>query len=232
MITVRHSRERGVTELDWLKSRHTFSFGTYYDPGQMGFRSLRVINDDNVAPGGGFDTHPHQDMEILTYVLDGALEHRDSLGTGSVIRPNDVQLMSAGSGIRHSEFNHSKNAPVHFLQVWITPEKKGLTPSYAQSSFTGAELQDQLCLIAADQPTGKAVKVQQNLRLYAARLSPGTTLNFELQPKRAAWIQLASGAVRCNGTLLETGDGAALYSEAKLEMRSEKPSELLLFDLQ
>jgi redox-sensitive bicupin YhaK (pirin superfamily) len=231
MITVRPAAERGRTLWDWLDSRHTFSFGDYHDPRHMGFRALRVVNDDRVAPGGGFGTHAHRDMEIVTYVLDGALEHRDSLGTGSVIRPGDGQRMSAGTGIRHSEFNHSKTEPVRFLQIWILPERQGLAPGYEQRSFPVAEKRGRWRLIAARDGRQGAVTVHQDVDLYATRLEPGERVAHRLAPGRHAWLQVATGAVALGGRRLAEGDGAAASEEPALEVVAHEPAELLLFDL-
>jgi quercetin 2,3-dioxygenase len=231
MITIRPANERGHTEFGWLDSRHTFSFGEYQDYDHMGFHSLRVINDDRVAPGGGFPTHPHRDMEILTWVLDGALQHKDSLGTGSVIRAGDLQRMSAGTGILHSEFNASKTEPVHFLQIWIFPEKRGLTPGYAQRSFPAAERTGQLRLLASRDGRDGSLSFHQDASLYAAALEPGQRVRHTLTPGRAAWIQVAAGAVTLNGKPLKTGDGAAVPDEKELELVGVEKGETLLFDL-
>jgi quercetin 2,3-dioxygenase len=231
MITIRKAEERGHTEIDWLDSRHSFSFGEYYDPQHMGFRALRVINDDRVAPGGGFPLHPHQDMEIITLVLEGALEHKDSLGTGSVIRPGDVQRMSAGAGIRHSEFNHSQTEPVHFLQIWIEPNRKGLPPSYEQRSFAPEEKRGKLRVVVAPKSTDGALTIHQDASLYVASLSPDQAVAHSLKAGRHAWIHVASGAVTLNGHSLATGDAAAVSEQSKLALGAVEPSEVLLFDL-
>ncbi len=231
MTTVRPASERGVTRWDWLESRHTFSFGEYYDPRHMGFRALRVINDDRVAPGGGFGTHAHRDMEIITYVLEGALEHRDSLGTGSVIHPGDGQRMSAGTGIRHSEFNHSKTEPVHFLQIWILPEREGLPPGYEQKSFPLEERRGRLRLIAARDGREGAVTVHQDVDLYVTVLESGERVAHGLAPGRHAWVQVARGGATLNGRPLAEGDGAAVSDEGRIELTATAPAEVLLFDL-
>jgi redox-sensitive bicupin YhaK (pirin superfamily) len=231
MITIRPSSERGHTQLDWLSSRHTFSFDRYYDPRHMGFRQLRVINEDRVKPGAGFGTHPHRDMEILTYVLEGALEHKDSMGNGSVIRPGEVQRMSAGTGISHSEYNHSNSEPVHLLQIWIVPEKKSLVPEYEQRAFNREEMRGQLRLVAARDGRKGAVTIHQDVDLYAVVLAPGESVTHRLKPGRHAWVQAASGAVLLNGTPLEPGDGVAVSNEELLEITANNPSEILLFDL-
>ena len=219
MVRLRKASERGRTSLPWLDGRHSFSFGDYQDPGQMGFRTLRVLNEDRIAPGGGFPTHPHRDMEILTYVLEGALEHRDSLGNGSVIRPGEVQRMSAGTGVTHSEANASKTERVHLLQVWTLPEEKGRTPSYAQKPV----------------PPGKGLRLldepRSDTKVYAAVLEAGETLEHPLGPGRHAWVQAARGRVRVNGTSLVAGDGAALSGEGSLLLEASERSELLVFDL-
>jgi redox-sensitive bicupin YhaK (pirin superfamily) len=217
--------------VSWLESAHTFSFNNYIDPQHMGFRQLRVINDDRVKPGAGFGTHSHRDMEIITYVLEGALEHRDSTGNGSVIRPGDVQRMSAGTGISHSEYNHSPTLPVHFLQIWILPEQRGLTPGYEQRSFAPEELRGQWRLIAASDGRDGAVVVHQDVDVLAARLEPGEQVSYRLRPGRHAWIQLASGGLRLNGLPLKEGDGAAVSESGELNIEATDRSEVLLFDL-
>ena len=231
MMTIRLAADRGHTDFGWLDSWHTFSFGEYMDYDHMGFRSLRVINDDKVAAGGGFPTHPHRDMEIITWVLSGALEHKDSLGTGSVIRPGDLQRMTAGTGIRHSEFNASKTDPVHLLQIWIFPEKPGLTPSYAQTSFPTAERKGQLKLVASRDGRDGSVSFHQDASLYAAALAPGQKVAHTLAQGRAAWVQVATGAVTLNGKQLVAGDGAAVTDESSLELIGVEDGETLLFDL-
>jgi hypothetical protein len=231
MINVRHSNERGGGDYGWLNTRHTFSFDQYYDPKHMGFRSLRVINEDHVAPAGGFPTHPHRDMEIITYVLDGALEHKDSLGTGSVIRPGDGQRMSAGRGIRHSEMNPSTKDPVHLLQIWITPDQSGYDPSYEQKAFPEAEKRGKLRLIASPDGKDGSVTIHQDARLYVSLLSPGQTVVHELGKGRYAWLQVAKGAVELNGKKLSQGDGAAIENESALKIKGVEDSEILLFDL-
>lgn len=231
MITARAAQDRGRTLLDWLDSRHTFSFGDYYDPEQMGFLSLRVINDDRVAPGAGFGTHGHRDMEILTYVLDGALEHRDSLGTGSVIRRGDLQRMSAGTGIRHSEFNPSRSEPLRFLQIWLLPERTGLRPGYEQRHFPEAEKRGPLRLVAARDGREGAVTIHQDADLYATLLDAGQAVAHRLRDGRGAWVQVAAGGVTFNGHRLTVGDGAAVSGEPVLEFVGTEPAEVLLFDL-
>jgi redox-sensitive bicupin YhaK (pirin superfamily) len=234
MLHKRAAADRGRTKIDWLDSRHTFSFGEYYDTAQMGFGALRVINDDRVAPGAGFPTHPHRDMEIVSYVVSGALEHRDSLGTGSVIRPGDVQRMSAGTGVRHSEFNPSRGEPVHFLQIWIIPERGGLPPSYEQKNFPLAERQGRLRLVASRDGRDGALTLHQDVRLWAGTFGPGESASLELAAGRSAWVQVAGGAVEVNGTRLEAGDGAALEDEPALRVagRAGDPAgEVLIFDL-
>ncbi len=231
MINIRHSNERGGGDYGWLNTRHTFSFDQYYDPKHMGFRSLRVINEDHVAPSGGFPTHPHRDMEIITYVLEGALEHKDSLGTGSVIRPGDGQRMSAGRGIRHSEMNPSAKDPVHLLQIWITPDRSGYEPSYEQKTFPEAEKCGKLRLIASPDGKDGSVTIHQDARLYVSLLSPGQTVVHKLGKGRYAWLQVAKGAVELNGKKLSQGDGAAIENENALEIKAAKDSEILLFDL-
>lgn len=231
MIQVRPSAERGRLQLDWLDSRHTFSFDQYYDPRYTGFRTLRVINEDRVKPGTGFPTHGHRDMEILTYVLEGALEHKDSLGTGSVIRPGDVQRMSAGTGIRHSEFNASPTEPVHLLQIWILPEQRGLPPSYEQRAFAEEERRGRLCLVASPGGREGALLIHQDAFVLASLLDAGQEVVHELRPARHAWLQVAHGSLTLNGTRLEAGDGAAVSQQERLDIRASGLSEFLLFDL-
>jgi quercetin 2,3-dioxygenase len=231
-IAIRRSNERGHANFGWLDSHHTFSFGEYHDPRHMGFGPLRVINDDRVAGGGGFPTHPHRDMEIITYVLDGALEHKDSIGTGSVIKPGDVQRMSAGSGIRHSEFNASKSEPVHFLQIWIIPEKQGLPPAYEQKSFTKADKKGVLRLIGSRDGRDGSVTIHSDVDLHAGLLGENDVVRHEVKPGRMAWLQIAHGNARLNGELLMTGDGAAITEPGTLELRGiAKDAEVLLFDM-
>ena len=231
MITIRPADARGATRLGWLDSRHTFSFGDYFDPSQESFRSLRVLNDDQIAPGGGFGMHPHRDFEIITYVVSGAVEHRDSLGTGSVVRPGEVQRMSAGTGIRHSEFNPSDSEPLHLLQIWLMPERRGLTPSYEQKAFAAEERQGRWRLLAARDGLDGAVTIHQDVSLYGTLLEPGQAIEHKLKPGRHAWMQVARGAITLNDKPLVAGDGAAISNESVLSVRAEKPSELLLFDL-
>lgn len=231
MITLRPSHERGHANHGWLDTYHTFSFGEYYDPGHMGFRDLRVINEDRVQPGTGFGTHSHRDMEILTYVLEGELEHKDSMGNGSVIRPGELQRMSAGTGVTHSEHNHSKSEPVHLLQIWIVPEQRGLKPGYEQRSFPLEEKRGHLRLIAARDGRGGAVTVHQEVDLFAALLDRGEVVAHRLNPGRHAWVQVARGAVMLNGVSLKAGDGAAISEEETLEVSASDASETLLFDL-
>src|SRR6516225_9803572 len=234
MIQVRRGKERGHADHGWLNTYHTFSFSDYYDPRFMGFRSLRVINEDWVQPGYGFPPHPHRDMEIITYVLEGSLEHRDSMGTGSVIRPGEVQKMSAGKGIRHSEFNHSKTEPVHLYQIWILPEREGITPMYEQKTIPAAEKQGQLRLLASPQGGNgsPAVKLYQDAKLYATELGPSQTVEHELAKDRYAWVQVARGSVTVNGQELNAGDGAALAQEPRVTITGgSAKSEVLLFDL-
>jgi redox-sensitive bicupin YhaK (pirin superfamily) len=229
MLYVRKSNERGHSQYDWLNSFHTFSFAQYYDPGFMGFGSLRVINEDTVQPGMGFGKHPHKDMEIISYVVEGALEHNDSMGTGSVIKPGEIQKMSAGTGVEHSEFNHSKTDPLHFLQIWIIPEKTGLKPSYEQKTIT--KINNQLILIASNDAQNKMITIHQDVKIYVAYLSPKNTISYNLADKRGAWIQLIKGSLDINGELLSAGDGAAIFEENKLEIQAQTESEFLLFDL-
>ncbi|HWJ18621.1 MAG TPA: pirin family protein [Geobacterales bacterium] len=230
-VTVRKSDDRGKANFGWLQSRHSFSFGHYYDPGHMGFGPLRVINEDRVAPGGGFPTHPHRDMEIISYVLDGALEHKDSLGTGSVIRPGDVQRMSAGSGVRHSEYNASSKEPVHFLQIWIIPEREGLKPGYEQKGFEAAEKRGKLRLIGSRSGRDGSVTIHQDADLYATLLERGESVTHALKAGRSAWVQVASGSIAVNGQKLEAGDGMAVEGAGDLSLEAEASAEVLLFDM-
>ena len=233
MVTIRPAARRGRTQIDWLDSRHTFSFGDYQDPAQMGFRTLRVINDDRVAPAAGFGMHGHRDMEIITYVLDGALEHRDSLGTGEVLRRGDVQRMTAGTGIRHSEFNPSKTEPVHLLQIWLLPQQRGLVPDYEQKNFPEADKRGRLRLIAAPDARDGALAIHQDVELFASVLGPNERVTYDLRDGRSAWLQVARGQVALNGRALADGDGAAVTDEMQLELKTGEGAgaEFLLFDL-
>jgi redox-sensitive bicupin YhaK (pirin superfamily) len=231
VISIRRAAERGRTRFDWLDSRHTFSFGDYNDRRYMGFRALRVINDDRVAPGEGFATHSHRDMEIITYVLDGAIAHKDSTGTSSVIRLGEAQRMSAGTGISHSEYNPSKSDPVRFLQIWIVPETLGLKPEYEQRSFDLDKNLGRWVTIAAKEPREAAVKIHQDVIVAAARLMPRQQATYRLRPGRHAWVQVALGQVLLNGAALAEGDGAALSNEEIVEAAATGEAELLLFDL-
>src|SRR5271165_4866156 len=231
MMTIRPSNERGGGDYGWLKTRHTFSFNDYNHPKWMGFRSLRVINEDWVAPNHGFPTHPHRDMEIITYILEGKLEHKDSLGTGSVILPGDGQRMTAGSGIRHSEFNPSGTEAAHLLQIWIQPERAGLSPSYEQKSFPEVEKRGKLRVIASPDAQDGSVKINQDASLYVSLLKPGEEVTHEFGAGRHGWLQVARGAVELNGTKLEQGDGAAISEEKKLSIKGTENAEVLLFDL-
>jgi redox-sensitive bicupin YhaK (pirin superfamily) len=231
MIRVRKAAERGHFDHGWLDTYHTFSFADYYDPDHMGFRSLRVINDDRVEPGQGFGMHGHRDMEIITYVLDGALEHRDSLGNGSVLRPGELQHMTAGTGVRHSEFNPSDQEWVHLYQIWLLPDRKGLRPSYEQKAFSEEERRGALRLVAS--PTGEhgALTIHQDVRLYLSTLKAGETVAHTLKPGRHAWLQVLRGRAVLNGHPLSTGDGAAVSEEDKLKIQGQDDAEVMLFDL-
>ncbi|MBZ5701974.1 MAG: pirin family protein [Acidobacteriia bacterium] len=231
MMQLRRSQERGHFDHGWLDTYHTFSFADYHDPRHVHFRTLRVINEDRVAPGGGFPTHPHRDMEIVTYVLEGALQHRDSMGNGSVIRPGDVQRMSAGTGVTHSEFNASESEPVHLLQIWMFPKRKGIAPSYEQKSFGEAEKRGKLRLIASPDGREGSVTIHQDDELYIALLGAGETVRHELQPERHAWVHVARGRAQVNGTELAAGDGAAISAEKAVELSGVQDAEVLLFDL-
>lgn len=231
MMTIRRSNERGGGDYGWLKTRHTFSFNDYNDPKWMGYRSLRVINEDWVAPRGGFPTHPHRDMEIITYVLSGKLEHKDSLGTGSVILPGDGQRMTAGRGIRHSEANPSAADSVHLLQIWILPDKPNHEPGYEQKAFPEAEKRGKFRLIASNNGADGSVKINQDAKLFVALLAPGEEITQQLSDKRYGWLQVAKGEVEVNGQKLQQGDGAAIKDEEKLAIKATEESEILLFDL-
>ena len=228
---IRRSEERGSANLGWLDSRHSFSFGGYFDPRHMGFGPLRVINEDRVAPGGGFPTHPHRDMEIISYVLDGALEHKDSTGEHSVIRPGDVQRMSAGTGVRHSEFNASETEPVHFLQIWILPERNGQTPSYEEKAFDAAETRGRLRLIGSRDGRAGSVTIHQDVDLYATRLTGGENLTHKLAKGRLAWVQLIDGELEINGDSLRAGDGLAVEGADELRLASPSGAHALVFDM-
>jgi redox-sensitive bicupin YhaK (pirin superfamily) len=231
MIQVRRSEDRGHAKHGWLDSHHTFSFANYYDPNFTGFRDLLVINEDRVQPGEGFGKHPHDNMEIISYVLEGELAHKDSTGTGSVIRPGDVQRMSAGSGVTHSEFNHSKDKLVHFLQIWITPKKEGIKPSYEEKKFSTEEKRNRLKLIVS--PTGEegSLSINQDAKLYSTLLEEGKEVSHEFASGRYGWVQVARGTVELNGMLLKEGDGAAISGESRLKLTAKQPAEVLLFDL-
>ena len=231
MLTLRRAEERGRANFGWLDSRHSFSFGHYFDEKHMGFGPLRVINDDRVAGGGGFPTHPHADMEIVSYVLDGGLEHKDSLGTGSVVRPGDVQRMSAGSGVRHSEFNASQTDPVHFLQLWIVPEKRGLAPSYEQKTFSDADKRGKLRLVGSRDGRDGSVTIHRDVDFYATVLGDGDKVAHELKPGRIAWVQVARGTATLNGEQLYPGDGVGIEDAQKLELVGTSESEVLVFDM-
>ncbi len=233
MLTIRKSEERGHADHGWLDTRHTFSFADYYDPRFMGFRDLRVINEDRVRPGAGFPTHGHADMEIVSYVLEGALEHRDSLGSGSVIRPGEVQRMSAGTGVRHSEKNPSATDPLHFLQIWVVPERRGLSPEYEQKAFSSDERRGRLRLVASPDRQNGSLEIHQDVRLYSTLLARDQRVVLDLPVGRRAWIQVARGSIRANGTALATGDGAAVSDERRLELEgaSGPEAEVLVFDL-
>lgn len=231
MITLRKSEERGHANHGWLDSYHSFSFANYYDPNNMGFRALRVINEDWVQPAKGFGTHPHRDMEIITYVLEGALEHKDSLGTGSIISPGEVQKMSAGTGVTHSEYNPSKTEQVHLLQIWIVPDQKNLPPSYEQKTYPTAEKRNQLRLIASPQGQDGSVTVHQDVNLYASVLDAGEKVVHELSPNRHVWVQVAQGEITVNGLSLSAGDAAAISEENRVVVMANTASEILLFDL-
>ena len=231
MIKIRKAEQRGHFDFGWLNTYHTFSFGDYYDPSHMAFRSLRVINEDFVQPGRGFPTHGHRDMEIVTYILNGALQHRDSMGSGSIIRRGDAQRMSAGTGVTHSESNPSKAEPVHLLQIWILPEQTGRQPEYEEKKFSDEEKQNKLRLIVSPNGDEGSVRIHQDARIYASILDAGQALNYQVPNQRHAWLQVATGAVELNGIPLKHGDGAAVSQEHDLNIIANEPSEVLLFDL-
>ena len=231
MITIRKSADRGHANHGWLDTHFTFSFADYYDPKHVHFRTLRVMNDDRIAGGGGFPTHPHSDMEIVTYVLEGALAHKDSMGNGSVIRPGDVQYMSAGTGVAHSEFNASDRETVHMYQIWMFPDKKDYEPAYDQKHFSSEDKRGKLRLVASPDGRDGSVKIRQDNELYAAVLAQGESVKHALQADRHAYVQVARGSVTLNGKQLETGDGAAISAEKQVELTGVKDAEVLLFDL-
>ncbi|MGB3516174.1 MAG: pirin family protein [Elainellaceae cyanobacterium] len=232
MITLRPSHERGAVNIGWLDSRHSFSFGNYYDPQHMGFSSLRVINEDKVQPSQGFATHGHRDMEIVTYVLSGALEHKDSIGNGAVMRPGDVQRMSAGTGILHSEYNASATEPVHLLQIWLLPGQLGIEPSYEQVFFSDEQKQGRLKLVGSQDGREGSVTIHQDVSLYASLLQTGQQVTHSLGSDRSAWVQVARGAVEVNGQLLYAGDAAAIAQESVIDLKAiADQTEFLLFDM-
>jgi len=231
MIKVRKAADRGHFDFGWLNTYHTFSFGDYYDPSHMSFRSLRVINEDVVAPGRGFPRHGHRDMEIFTYILRGALQHRDSMGNGSIIRPGDVQRMSAGTGVTHSEANASSDEPVHLLQIWILPAKEGIEPDYEEKKFPTDEKLNRLRLIISPDGAEGAVRINQDARVYASVIDTGQEVAHQLGPGRHAWIQVAAGSITVNDVELKQGDGAAISEESTISITAQDQSEILLFDL-
>jgi len=229
-MTIRKSEERGHANHGWLDSHFTFSFAEYHDPRHMGFRSLRVINDDRIAPGGGFGMHPHRDMEIISYVLDGALEHKDSMGNGSVIRAGDFQYMSAGTGVRHSEFNPSDKEETHLLQIWIMPDQRGVQPGYGERSLANAP-SGKLHLVASKSGRDGSIAIHQEAELLLAKLDRGDQVEHSLRPDRHAWVHVATGAVEVNGQVLQAGDAAAFSEEAQVKLAATGPAQVLLFDL-
>jgi len=231
MIEIRRSSERGHAQHGWLESYHTFSFAGYRDPAHMGYRSLRVINEDRVQPGMGFDTHSHRDMEILSYVVEGALEHKDSMGTGSVIRPGELQLMRAGTGVTHSEYNHSRSEIVHFLQIWVIPDEQGLEPAYDQRAFPETERRGKLRLVASPDGALGSVRIHQDVSLYATLIGAGESVEHALAPERHAWVQVVQGELNLNGAKLSSGDGAAITGVPRVGLSALAPAEALLFDL-
>lgn len=231
MQLFRPSEQRGHANFGWLDSRHTFSFGRYYDPEHLGFGALRVINEDKVAGGAGFDTHGHENMEIISYVLDGAIEHKDSIGTGSVLRPGEVQRMTAGTGVRHSEFNHSPTDPLHFLQIWIIPERDGLEPSYEQKMFQPEVRQGKLALLGSRDGRNGSVTIHQDVDLYGSLLNGGDNVNFDIREERKVWVQVVRGTVTANEQPLYAGDGLGVLNSGELVISATDDAELLLFDL-
>lgn len=231
MLTVRRALDRGHFNHGWLDTYHTFSFADYYDPKHVHFRALRVMNEDRVAPGQGFGTHPHRDMEIVTYVLEGALEHRDSMGNGEVLRPGEFQRISAGTGITHSEFNPSSSEPVHLYQIWLLPEHKGITPSYEQRAFPDSELTGRLRVVASPSGEEGSLKIHQDARIYLSKLPAGTKTTQALQADRYAWLQVLRGSVTLNGQQAAAGDGVAIEVESALEIQALSDAEIMLFDL-
>jgi redox-sensitive bicupin YhaK (pirin superfamily) len=231
MITIRKASERGSADHGWLRTSHTFSFADYYDPQFMGFSSLRVINDDHVAEGEGFPRHPHNNMEIVTYVLSGSLEHKDSMGNGSVIYPGEVQRMSAGTGVTHSEYNHSKVEELHFLQIWILPNQQGVTPGYEQKFFSDEQKRGKFCLVASEHGEEDSVSLHQDTNIYAALLDGDEQITFEIPTSRKAWVHVAQGSVEMNGYSLHEGDGAAIDSAETLKFSQGSNAEILLFSL-
>lgn len=231
MITLRKAEERGHANHGWLNSYHTFSFANYYDPKQMGFRNLRVINEDRVQAGKGFGAHPHRDMEIISYVLEGALEHKDSMGNSSVIRPGEVQIMSAGTGITHSEYNHSQTDLVHFLQIWILPDEEGLKPRYEQKMYANEEKQGKLRLIVSQDGRDGSVTIHQDANIYASLLDAGQHFDYHIKPNRYAWLQVIKGDIVLNEQVLSCGDAAAVSNDNQLVVGAKTNSEILLFDL-
>ena len=230
-LNIRRAEERGHADHGWLKTHHTFSFADYYDPAQMGFRSLRVINDDRVAPGQGFGTHPHRDMEIFSYVLAGALQHKDSMGNGSVLKPGQIQLMSAGRGVTHSEFNPSPAEPLHLLQIWIQPRERGLTPSYTEWRPKPEDAAAPKVLVISRDGRDGSATIHQDAEIYRIRLEPGQTVTHQVKPGRGVWLHIAEGALTLDGAVLETGDAASTEEPGTLTLAATKPTEALLFDL-
>jgi redox-sensitive bicupin YhaK (pirin superfamily) len=231
MLQVRKANDRGHANHGWLNAYHTFSFSSYHDQRHMGFRSLRVMNEDRVAPGQGFGTHPHQDMEIVTYVLEGALEHKDSMGNGEVLRPGEFQRMSAGTGITHSEFNPSENEPVHLYQIWLFPDRKGHTPSYEQKRFDPVEQRDRLRLVASPNAAEGSLLIHQDAQIFLSQITKGSQVVHQIRPGRHAWLQVLRGSVSANDHELQTSDGVAVSDEANLTIQATSDAEIMLFDL-
>jgi redox-sensitive bicupin YhaK (pirin superfamily) len=231
MISIRHSNDRGAVDMGWLDAKHSFSFGSYYDPEHMGFGPLRVINEDRIQPAQGFGMHGHKDMEIVTYIIDGALEHRDSMGNGSVIRRGDVQRMTAGTGVMHSEFNHSHEELTHLLQIWVLPERNGLQPGYEEKTFDDASKRNRLRLVASRDARGDSLRIHQDVDLYASILESGSSLRHDLAPGRGGWVQVVSGTLGVNGERLSGGDGASFSGVESVEFEALEDTEFLFFDM-
>lgn len=232
MLQIRGADERGFADHGWLKAKHSFSFADYYDPSNMGFRSLRVMNEDRIEAAQGFGTHPHRDMEIITFMVEGALEHKDSMNNGSVIKPGDIQYMSAGSGVLHSEFNHSQSEPAHLYQIWILPHERGAKPRYAQTHFKREQKLGRFCLIASPDGREGSIAIRANAKLYSSILTPGQSLAYRPEQNRGQWVQVVRGSLTVNGKSVNTGDGVSIWDVAEIDLIAKAESEILLFDLE